>query len=95
MLRVAHASRVLATVFHRREICWNLTHLHALAAYKKSSLRWNTATSSPRRALPGTVARRSEYLERRAGFGADVIHRDARMQLGEDEPAALLHLEDA
>ena len=32
-------------------------------------------------------------LERRTGLGADVLHGSARMQLGQDEPAALLHLE--
>ena len=34
-------------------------------------------------------------VERRAGLGADVFHRDAGMQLGQDEPAARLHLEHA
>ena len=34
-------------------------------------------------------------VERCAGLGADVVHRDARMQLGEDEPAALFHFEHA
>ena len=34
-------------------------------------------------------------VERCAGFGTDVVHRDrgARMQFGEDEPAAMFHLE--
>ena len=34
-------------------------------------------------------------VERCAGLGADVFHRDARMQLGEDEPATLFYFEHA
>ena len=42
---VAHTSRVLATVFHRRELCWTLA-LSKNHSGKERSSRWNSATST-------------------------------------------------
>jgi hypothetical protein len=56
---VAHTSRVLATAFHRRELCWTLA-LSENHGGKESSSRWNSATSTQTCALPSLACSSSQ-----------------------------------
>src|SRR5439155_13704059 len=71
-----------------RDVSYNVSRSPLpLGRYRVASNRGTKA--------PPTLFERN--VERRAGLGADVVHSDrgARMQLGEDEPTTLLHLEYA